>query len=213
MLEVKIKARGGRYVAPEGLRAALGTERARERLADAIEALVTQLDMIDGDPDLEESDAEDSFVVPYNAASTAIQHPACDIDVDAGSWTEWHTRGRHKDQLGDINCGGQLAHEDDEEDDAPERDDEPEEDDPAGQRDEDGVNTAHGDLQPEVNDLESGVFPSYGLDQSEPRPWSPANDFRSRRPHRDRIRRTRCTKVRPYMQGDEVIEYKLAAPR
>lgn len=53
MLEVKIKAAGRRYVAPQELRRSLGAERAREKLADAIEALVTQLDLIDGDPDFE----------------------------------------------------------------------------------------------------------------------------------------------------------------
>jgi hypothetical protein len=76
MLEVKIQAKGRRYVAPADLREIVGAERAREKLADAIEALVAQLDIMDGDPDLEEDTSD------FELSGDEKGDPA---------WCEWHT--------------------------------------------------------------------------------------------------------------------------
>lgn len=124
MLELKIKA-GGSYLAPRELRRKLGAERAREELGDMIEALVMQLDLIDGDPDLE-NDRSD-----YEHSGDELGDP---------SWCEWHTLPASTRRAGKINTK-QLdprrasPHEDEE------LDDWPEEDDPSGQSDEDGINT------------------------------------------------------------------------
>ncbi|MBB4858235.1 hypothetical protein HNO88_001554 [Novosphingobium chloroacetimidivorans] len=93
MLEVKIKAAGRRYVAPGDLRRALGADRAREKLADAIEALVTQLDLIDGDPDFE-NDTSD-----YELSGDEHGDPA---------WCEWHTLSASRRRAGELN--GKLIH-------------------------------------------------------------------------------------------------------
>ncbi len=195
MLEVKIKAAGRRYVAPADLRAALGAERARERLADAIEALLVQLDMIDGDPDLEADDTEDSFELSASAQSIAIAYPPCDIEQDSGSWTEWHTRGRRKDDPGVSGRHG-LLHEDDEDDDPREEDDD------SGQCTEDEISSGGRHYIPrgpgcEISDpseltsiegvYHGGARPPWYDDDDEPRlasvTWPAVRDAGFYRPH------------------------------
>lgn len=119
MLELKIKTDGRRYVYPAELRHRLGADRARQELGDMVEHLLLQLDMIDGDPDFEEDDAEDSFVLSERAAKIATLCPEHDIEQDAAAYAEWHTlRGPQKK-------GQCLAtqHEDDEDSDPREEDD------------------------------------------------------------------------------------------
>jgi hypothetical protein len=52
MLELKVRA-GRRSVAPEALPALLGAQRAYYELGDMVEALIAQMDALEGDPDLE----------------------------------------------------------------------------------------------------------------------------------------------------------------
>lgn len=85
----------------------------REAIEAAVEALIARLDAADGDMDLEEIDERE---------------PDDDAKGDP-SWTEWHTRGRHKGGTGLKGLNGWNVYEDDEEDD------------PSGQADEDGINT------------------------------------------------------------------------
>jgi hypothetical protein len=73
----------------------------RDELSNAIEVLVTMLDVWDGDPDLE---------------TTGDDEPDDDAKGDT-SWTEWHTRGRHKDNPGLHDRRGYQLREDDEDDD------------------------------------------------------------------------------------------------
>lgn len=96
-------------------------------ISDAIEILIDVLDLLGGDPDLEDNaDAE----------------PDDDAKGDP-AWIEWQSRGRHK--LG--RCGGEkltrdrfgnACHEDDEDDDPAE------DDDPSGQCSEDEVSCGPG---------------------------------------------------------------------
>lgn len=233
MLELKIKAAGRRYVAPEGLRKALGAERAREKLADAIEALIAQMDLIDSDPDFEEDDLEDSFQLSERASSIATTCPAHDVEQDSGSWTEWHTRGRHKDSLGNVAANGRILHEDAEEDDAPE------EDDHSGQCTEDEISsglghwgytigTSHGpgctisDPDGEEYTIVGGgsaetgqerweeVRPFYALEDAETPPdlGDPTNREIMRRTLK-RIREERCVRVRSAWGG---YRYRLVKP-
>lgn len=107
MLELRVKA--GRRVLPIfDLPAALGRREAAREIGDQIDALIAFMDDLSGDPDLE---ADMSDFEP---------------DDDGGrgdvSWTEWHTRGRHKtDQFGSEARAGQpgryYLQEDDEDDD------------------------------------------------------------------------------------------------
>lgn len=203
MLEVKIKAAGRRYVAPEGLRAALGAQRAREKLADAIEALLLQMDLIDGDPDFEEDDLEDSFLLSDRARGIAAKCPAHDVEQDQGSWTEWHTRGRHKNSLGNVTANGHILHEDAEDDDAAE------EDDHSGQCTEDEISTGLGHWgygtglsnSPgcEISDpgeREEEVCPTYGEDQTKlPTGAHATDEAKTMRATLDKIRSERCGKT------------------
>lgn len=122
MLDLKIKS-GRRYVGPADLVRVLGFERALMELGDMVEALIAQIDIIEGDPDVEcNGDLE----------------PDDDAKGDP-SWPEWHTLSHKLSARGATPMGhtpwGGISHEDDEDDDAAE------EDDPSGQCDEDGVNT------------------------------------------------------------------------
>jgi hypothetical protein len=72
-------------------------------IANAIERLIEALDGRDGDPDLEELGLEDGFVdLPGEGPGCPISDPggdgSCHGNEDTEiAWTEWHTRGRHKD--------------------------------------------------------------------------------------------------------------------
>lgn len=77
MLELRIK-QGRRHVPIFDLPAYLGRAGAAQELGDTIEALIAFLDDLGGDPDLEETDAEDAFVPPANARAHAAG-PGCPL--------------------------------------------------------------------------------------------------------------------------------------
>ena len=86
-----------------------------------------------------------------------------------------------------------------------------EEDDPVGQCDEDGVNTnsMEGSAARGSHDLDNELVPDWGIDQTNCLPYGMviASDRDASRPHRDRIRRTRCIshyrRWRDYRTGQE----------
>lgn len=81
MLELRIIA-GAQAITPFDLPALLGRKGAARELGDTIDALIAFMDDLDGDPDLEETDAEDSFAPSLRAL--AFAHGAgCSIS-DAG---------------------------------------------------------------------------------------------------------------------------------
>ena len=133
-------------------------------IAEAVEIMIDVLDMIGGDHD---ADAEDDDPA----------EPTGD-EADA-SWTEFHTRGRHK-------LAGGMSEPFHAQEDA-------EEDDPAGQCDEDGVNTQAA--------MARGTGPGCpiadpdGEHDGREEEYGPGDfsDPVARREQRDRIRRTRCT--------------------
>lgn len=125
-----------------------------------------------------------------------------DVEQDSSSWAEWHTRGRHKDALGHVSTDGHPLHEDDEEDDAREEDD-------GDSSIEDGPHDPDTDREECAGP--DAPFPSFGVDQSEPQPWAPSDDLRARKPHRDRIRRTRCRRERTVIQGIRMVDFVLPA--
>lgn len=200
MLEMKIQTGLRRYVAPADLPRVMGAARALAELGEMIDHLIAQVDMIEGDADLEECDVEDSFVMSGDAIRFAKGCGAgCPVaDAADPAFPEWHTmRGASKGQPMPV-----MHHDDDEDDD------------PSGQCDEDGVNTslaflwerggagcAISDTDYAVDDQRcdddgrSGAFPAYSENQGEPLPWSPADDLRGWKPHRDRIRATRCARL------------------
>jgi hypothetical protein len=127
MLELKIKA-GRQYVDPTSLASRFGAERALTELGDMIEYLIAQVDLLAGDPDFEETDAEDAFALsPVARCFSTNAGAGCPIsDAADPAYPEWHTmRGAAKGQ-----SMPNSWNEDDEEDD------------PSGQCDEDGVNTS-----------------------------------------------------------------------
>lgn len=88
----------------------------RDQLGTAIEVMIAMLDAADGDADVQDTgDAEDEALSGH-AIAYADRRPGC-IASDCGdvSVTEWHTRGRHKDNPGVHDS--RLLDEDDEEDD------------------------------------------------------------------------------------------------
>jgi len=113
MLELRIKASNRRYVAPERLKAEFGARRARYELGSMIEALMLQLDMIDGDPDLE-NDTSD-----FENSGDELGDPAyCEWDTLSAP-----TRRAEALNAKPIHPMHGMIHEDEEEDDAPEEDD------------------------------------------------------------------------------------------
>jgi hypothetical protein len=186
MLELKIK-QGRKHVPLFDLPTYLGREKAAREIGDTVESLIAFLDGLEGDPDLESYDAEDDFVLAPKAINTAIERPHTDIETDAAAWVEWDTMKPSQRRQGATVL---LGHEDDEEDDD------------SGQCTEDeisaGIVFGKGSPGCSISDpggtVDGEAFPSYGLDQSRPRHWQPTDDLRARKPHRDRIRRTRCTK-------------------
>ncbi|MED5545790.1 MAG: hypothetical protein VYD90_11115 [Pseudomonadota bacterium] len=154
----------------------------RRELADAIDVLLETLDLLDGDPDAEEIDLEDSFLLS-EAAVQASEGPGCAVgDAGEPAWIEW-TSMRGSQKAGPNLTAG---HEDDEDSDPAEDDDE-----------DTGIDDCPHDRDFDEEDSadHNAAFPSYGLDQSEPLPWSPADDLRARRRYRDRIRAERCTRT------------------
>ncbi len=184
MLELRIK-HGRKHVPLIDLPAYLGHATAAREIGDTVEGLIAFLDELGGDPDLEDGgDTE----------------PSGDEYGDP-AYCEWDTLPASRRKAGHLNGANidpmrGMILEDEEEDDAPE------EDDHSGQCTEDEISTGivFGKGSPGCSISDPGgnddgeAFPSYGLDQSRPRHWQPTDDLRARKPHRDRIRRTRCTK-------------------
>lgn len=181
MLELRIQTGKRRYVAPHALREAIGAERALREIGDMIEYLMAELDMIEGDPDVE-----------------------CNGDLEPDgdgmgdiAWVEWSSRaGRHHgahETMAMLPDRG-IMHEDDEEDDPTE------DDDPREQDDEDSA------VDDANCDAEGGREPiaalSWGLDQSEPLAVDPHADSIIMTPHRDRIRANSYRPFKPWgMKG------------
>jgi hypothetical protein len=206
MLELKVK-HGRKHVPLFDLPAYLGRDVTRAEIGDTIDSLMAFLDDLVGDPDLE-NDRSDF-------------EPNGD-ELGDQAWIEWNARGKNKEgQFGGERVGrdnhGNMLHEDDEDEDPREEDDD------SGQCDEDGINTANGwiesincragpgcEISDAGDDAGGDPFPSYGLDQSDPEPWSPVNDLRARKPHRDRIRATRCIKGRRIINGVRIVDYSIS---
>lgn len=178
-------------------------KHSRQEIADAVEIMVDVLDLMDGDPEAEEVDLEDSFVLTPNAAGydTGAGCPVSDSTGDQ-AWIEWQTmRGSQK--RGHNLLAGQ---EDDEDDDPAEEDDDSgesaSEDEPSGAP---FAGIPYNNAGPgcpiadpaSSEDDDPGVTPDWLLDQEEMAPKS--EQLASMRAdmlhHRDRIRRTRCNKV------------------
>ncbi|EQB32247.1 hypothetical protein [Sphingobium ummariense] len=132
----------------------------RESLEAFLSLAIDFLDLLDGDPDLENgNDAEDDFVLSAYALASASDTPGCAVsEPDSATYIEWHTRGSHKLSRGGgellaRDAYGNALHEDDE------NDDPAEDDDPGGGNVEDEPQMGAGeDYYPEK--------PRYGVDQS-----------------------------------------------
>lgn len=81
----------------------------RAAIEAAVAELIDVLDMLDGDSDLEETDAEDSFALSWIARGIAAD-PGCSI-ADAGE-DEDPAEDADEDecQAGDDGCGAVLRH-------------------------------------------------------------------------------------------------------
>lgn len=217
MLELKVQTSRRRYVAPGDLVRVLGAERALVELGDMVEALIAQIDLLAGDPDLEETDAEDSFTPPADALDR-VDGAGCPVSDGAGdvSWNEWHTRRRlsssgYAHETIGVRPHGDHAHEDDEDEDAAE------DDDPSGQCDEDGINTVReaayssaagcpiSDPDQEGAYCDGGPLPilSWGEDQTKPIEPDFSADRRIMATYRDRIRGASYIKVAPTWLGGQ----------
>lgn len=170
----------------------------REGVGNAIDALIERLDVLDGDPDIEDIDERE---------------PDDDAKGDV-SWPEWHTRARRRvvETLSGAHepmayhAGVGMAHEDDEDDDPLE-----------GNGDERDTNNAedeglsgigaqwanHGYFGPACP-ISDPVEPSLGIPEEQSGRWGGNvacggnSDYEMddapelRRPHRDRIHRDQC---------------------
>lgn len=103
MLELRI-INAGQAMPLYDLPAFLGPRQAARQIGDTIEGLIAYLDDLGGDPDLEDSEtgsgAVDAFGryigdTTYLDAQDEDREPDDDAQGDM-SWSEWHTRGRHK---------------------------------------------------------------------------------------------------------------------
>lgn len=110
MLELRI-INAGKALPLFDLPMHLGRQKAVREIGDTIEGLIAFMDDLGGDPDLEDSHDQEADMSDYE--------PDDDAKGDI-SWTEWHTRGRHKAQHGREAIRGRsgwTAGEDDEDDD------------------------------------------------------------------------------------------------
>lgn len=164
----------------------------REQLGSAIEVLIALLDVADPEPDLEENDLEDSFVLSPSAqhsgtgAGCQISDPG-GTDEDANgdpAWAEWHTVPNSTRRAGKLLA---LDHEDAEDDDP----DTGVEDNPLGIDPEEDIGIED---QRELDEAENGRTPDWGIDQTHALPDAMviASDQAGVAEHRKRIRATRC---------------------
>lgn len=155
-------------------------------IAAAIEVLVDLLDALGGDPDDEEIDAEDAFELSP-AARLNSAGAGCRISDPGGVITSEDEPDMWGVAGGD-GPGCPISDADTAIDDGP------------------------CDTEVEDHEPDAVAFPSYGMNQSQQLPWEPSNDVRARKPHRDRIRATRCeTSPRGYF-GMVGREYRLSDP-
>lgn len=146
---------------------ALFNRHSAAEIAEAIEIMVDVLDLLGGDPDLEETDTEDSFALSP-AALTSTGGAGCPLADPGGTLTTEDEPDMSCAAGGDHGPGCPISDPDCAIDDGP------------------------CDTELEDHDPDAFAFPSYGFDQRDKRPWQPANDIRARKPHRDRIRRELC---------------------
>jgi hypothetical protein len=135
-------------------------------IATAIELLIDLLDAIGGDPDAEETDAEDAFERSPSTARNSTG-AGCALSDPGGVITSED----EPDMCGFVGGDGPgcpISDADTSIDDGP-------------------CDDPNMDLE-----LEDQAHPSFGIDQRQALPWEPSNDLRARQPHRDRIRATRC---------------------
>ncbi|MEG3089474.1 hypothetical protein [Sphingomonas sp. PB4P5] len=171
MLELRIITAGTQMPIFD-LPAALGHRSAYREIGDTIEGLIAFMDALQGDIDLEDGGDDE---------------PDADAMGDV-SYTEWHTRGRHKTTRGAeqslMRPDGLQALEDDEDDDP----DTSVEDNPAG-------------FDPEED---------FGAEERGEAEEGHEDDVpEARLPHRDRIRRTRCVHRRVGILPNGWYEYTL----
>lgn len=91
----------------------------RHDLESLTERLIEELDRRAGDPDEETgNDVEDDFVLSDAALERVREDHTVDcVDQDGASWIEWHSRGRHRLELGQFEIADRFGIEDAEEDD------------------------------------------------------------------------------------------------
>jgi hypothetical protein len=106
MLELRL-ATGNRSVPFYRLPMVLGRQHATRELGETIEALIEVLDRIAGDPDYEETDAEDSFALPERARQFAAGLPGCVVGDPGGGdiVDEPHDAEEDACEAGDDGCG------------------------------------------------------------------------------------------------------------
>src|SRR5690349_15620332 len=90
-------------IAPMPAVAAILSHFDRNQLAAFVSVAIELMDVADGNPDEESED-------------TDLEHDGTGFGDT--SWTEWHTRGRHKDNPGVTTKEGWSCREDDEDDDS-----------------------------------------------------------------------------------------------
>ncbi|WP_374411942.1 hypothetical protein [Novosphingobium colocasiae] len=155
---------------------AIGSGTGRPVNRAAIEAavfeLIDLLDMLDGDPDEEELDLEDSFALSHLALGNA-GGPGCPISDPGGRHPDEDCANNPMGWCRDEGPGCPISDPDSAVDDRP-------------------CDDIDMDLEEEYP-----AWPLYGIDQTQgPEHWTPANDLRASRPHRERIRRGRCVPLK-----------------
>ncbi len=174
----------------------------RPQLAAFISVAIDLLDALDDDPDAPD----------FSSRSDGLPGDPGDHeptgDDESGAYVEWITKPHHGDHELAAN-GAQFGSHEDDELSGDEEDGCFAEDEPAARlsRMRRGPGCIISDADSAVDDRgcdedsdaeeEEPVFPSYGIDQTQPaEPWALAVDRSIMHPHRDRIRRTRCDRDR-----------------
>lgn len=98
---------------PQALAYIVGAPAAPRSAVEAIiEKAIAALDELDGDPDIEQTDAEDDFVLSYWARQSAAGQPGCSI-ADCDSSVEDDPKGFDPEEdmclAGDDGCGFHRA--------------------------------------------------------------------------------------------------------
>lgn len=106
MLELRLKT-GTRSVPFYRLPMVLGRDQAAREIGETIEAMIEVLDRLAGDPDFEESDAEDSFALSPLARQFAANMPGCAVSDPGGGDIVDQPHDAEDDvcEAGDDGCG------------------------------------------------------------------------------------------------------------